>query len=159
METRCSSCFPAHRTNDPATQPVDTLKFSRRFLPFERQVLSAAWELMNPRGRLLLAGQIRHVNRIQRLLDWTELELYCMRWFRVSWPAESLFRDKDEFELATVLLRHGEQRIKVTVWSVGGHVFQLQSPTPLKPLREVVDLVVDNAHAGHHQYKETGRNG
>lgn len=52
------------------------------------------------------------------------------------------------------MLRRGGESVKVTVWSVGGHVFQLQSPKPLKPLRDALDLVVENVHMGHHQNEE-----
>ena len=131
------------------TSPV----WHRRFLPVEQQVLTATWEMLNPKGRSLLLEQVRSINRIQRLLEWNEIEFYSMRWFRVRWPEEALFRERDEFELGTVLVRCGDLRAKITVWSVGGHVFQLQSPSPLRPLRAERDLVVENAYPGHHQYK------
>jgi hypothetical protein len=83
-----------------------------------------------------LAGQISCINKVQRILDWRSVEFYRMRWFKVrQWPSESLFENKAEFVLGTVEVRCKELLIPITVWSVGGHVFTLEAPQPLKPLR------------------------
>jgi hypothetical protein len=132
---------------------VDTRAWPSRFLPFEQRVLTATWGMLNEAGRALFVEQVRSINKVQRLLDWREIEFYSMRWFKVHWPEEALFRERDEFELGTILLRGGDHRAKVTVWSVAGHLFQLQSPSPMKPLRAETEIVVENAYAGHHRYK------
>jgi hypothetical protein len=133
---------------------VDTPVWPKQFLPFEQHVLSATWRLLNEKGRALFVEQVKRINKIQRPLDWREINFYSMHWFKLKkWPEEVLFRERDEFELGTVLLRTEKHRVKVTVWSVGGRLFQLHSPSAMKPLRTEAKIVVENAYAGHHQYK------
>lgn len=86
------------------------------------------------------AAQVRCVNKIQRLLEWNEVEFYAMRWFKVAWPEEVLFKDRSEMLLARVTLSWSEGRQDVEVFVVGGVVFSLESNRRMKPLRKMTSL-------------------
>ena len=113
------------------------LVFDGRFHPFERTVLEGVYlALPEPTGAKF-AAQVRCINKIQRLLDWREIEFYAMRWFKVTWPPELLFDEKGEFSLARVLLDVDRKTQVLDVYSVGGHVFSIESDRPMKPLKGI----------------------
>jgi len=112
------------------------MKMSRRFLGFETACLEAVHSALPSNAAELFAEQVQSINKIQRLLEWKEIEFYSMRWFKVAWPSSALFTDSDEFVLATLRLHADGVEYPVKVWSVGGHVFSIESDTPLKPLRD-----------------------
>ena len=58
-----------------------------------------------------------------------------MRWFKVRWPAEVLFQERGEIELASGLLQASDVSAVVRVWAVGGHVFCIESDKSLKAFR------------------------
>lgn len=81
------------------------------------------------------SAQVDSINKVQRLLDWKEIEFYCMSWFKVRWPQEVLFQNHAEFVLGTGVLESGGITATVSVWAVGGHVFSLESDVPLKQFK------------------------
>jgi hypothetical protein len=116
---------------------VDALPFPKLLLPFERQVLGAIWEILDTPDQVRLAGQISSINKVQRILNWRSIEFYRMRWFKVApWPSEFQFENLEEFILGTVEIVQREHAIRIKVWSVGGHVFTLESSKPMRPLKD-----------------------
>ena len=111
--------------------------FRARLFPFEQAILNAVGEALHPPMRRLYEAQVACINKVQRLLEWHEIEFYCMRFFRVRWPPEVLFENQAEFRLASGSLQARNLNAAFTVWSVGGHVFSIESVTPLKPLRSI----------------------
>jgi hypothetical protein len=105
-----------------------------KFLPFELAILEAVGQVLPAALAGQLARQVAAVNKVQRLLEWHEIELYCMRWFKVRWPEAVLFPRKDEHSLAQVECLFGSTLVPITVWAVAGHVFSLESPIGLKTL-------------------------
>lgn len=85
-------------------------------------------------------SQIKHINKVQRLLEWNEIEFYCMRFFRVRWPEESLFKNKGEFILGRGRITSWGLAADVAVWAVGGHVFSIESEASLKPFSSMQDV-------------------
>jgi len=78
-------------------------------------------------------AQVACINKVQRLLEWNEIEFYCMRFLKIRWPEAVLFEDKGEFIIASGTLRTEDLSAEFTVWSVNGHLFSIESRTPLKP--------------------------
>jgi hypothetical protein len=107
---------------------------SSKLLPFEVAILQAVARTLPERLSELLSQQLAVVNKVQRLLEWNEIEFYCMRWFKVRWPDHVLFPRRDEHSLAEVQCAFGGTEVPVTVWAVHGHVFSLESSTGLKAL-------------------------
>lgn len=68
-----------------------------------------------------------------------------MRWFKVAWPPEVLFDEKGEFSLARVLLDVDRMTQVLDVYSVGGHVFSIESDRPMKPLKGIAALTMSVA--------------
>ena len=112
----------------PSEQP------SRKLLPYEVAIFEAVAHQLPPGLSALLWKQLAVVNKVQRLLEWNEIELYCMRWFKVRWPENVLFPKRDEHLLGRVTCAFGSVELPIEVWSVGGHVFSLESPIGLKGL-------------------------
>lgn len=72
-----------------------------KLLPFEKDILSSLCAAISPELRDQYSAQVESINKVQRLLDWKEIEFYCMRWFKVRWPREVLFRNQAEFVLGS----------------------------------------------------------
>lgn len=112
----------------------------RKFLPFESAILGAVGSALAPELRGLFDAQLAHVNKVQRLLNWNEIEFYSMRWLKVHWPRSILFQDRGEFVLGSGTLSAAGSSAVVTVWAVGGHVFSIESKAPLKQFETVKDV-------------------
>jgi hypothetical protein len=112
------------------------LSFSRKFLPFEKVVLSAVYDALPSNLRQTFAVQVGCINKVQRILEWNEIEFYSMRWFKLDWPEEALFAERKEVCIATVDLQEPAAQT-ISVHAVGGHVFSLECPDSLKALRRV----------------------
>lgn len=118
-----------------------------KLLPFEQAVLGGIGSMLQGSQRDQFADQVSHINKVQRLLDWREIEFYCMHWFKVRWPSAILFQRREEFELGCgLLLAHGSTT-HVKVWAVDGHVFSIESESSLKPFRTATDVSFSPAAA------------
>lgn len=111
-----------------------------QLLPFERLILEGVGAALPEAQRPRYVQQLAHINKVQRLLDWREIEFFCMRWFRVRWPEALLFENRAEFELGSGVLRAGSEELRIKVWAVGGHVFSIESEQALKPWAKARDL-------------------
>ncbi len=112
--------------------------------------MSKVGSSLSPEQRDQLAAQVTHINKVQRLLDWNEIEFYCMRWFKVRWPTAVLFENHCEFVLGSGTLRAPDIVAPVKVWAAGGHIFSIESEVPLKSFRTAtgVSFVADAAQPG-----------
>lgn len=106
-------------------------------LPFERAILNAVGAALPSDTRALYEAQLGDINKVQRLLEWNEIEFYCMRWFKVRWPEQHLFPSKAEIALGSGVLSADELSVEITVWAVGGHVFSIESKHSLKPFKDL----------------------
>jgi hypothetical protein len=111
-----------------------------KLLPFEHVILSTVGSSLLPEQRGQFGQQIAHINKVQRLLEWNEIEFYSMRWFKVRWPPAVLFQNHGEFELGSGTLQAQGLVARVKVWAVGGHVFSIESEVSLKPFRSAAHL-------------------
>lgn len=106
--------------------------FPAQLLPFERLILDKVGAALPSRLQEPFAAQLQLINKVQRLLDWREVEFYRMHWFRVNWPQSVLFANREAFILGSGLLSAGALAAAVTVWAVGGHLFSIEADSPLK---------------------------
>lgn len=121
---------------------------SGQLLPFELKLLEAAATTLSSSDVALFSKQVACINKVQRLLDWKEIEFYRMRWFRARWPEEVLFADKSEIRIATIQCEFGSKKTSVDVWAVGGHIFSLESPVGFSGLSISGPLTVGEVRAG-----------
>lgn len=115
---------------------TDALKFSRKLLPFEKEILTAVHAHLPSNVARKFAAQIAAINKVQRLLEWHEIEFYSMRWFKAHWPPECLFSQRGETEMARVEAVFGSRSLDVSVWSVNGHLFSLEAKEGMKQLQK-----------------------
>jgi hypothetical protein len=118
-----------------------------KLLPFENAILRTVGSSLPPEQRDLFAEQVTHINKVQRLLEWNEIEFYCVHWFKTRWPPAVLFLNHGEFELASGTLRAQGIVAPVKVWAVGGHVFSIESEISLKPFRTAANISFELASA------------
>lgn len=111
--------------------------YRNQLYPFERAILAELGAALPPGVKESYSAQLRCINKVQRLLDWNEIEFYCMRFFRVRWPEQYLFLNKDEFILGTGEIGGDSLTADIAVWAVGGHVFSIESESPLKRFRSL----------------------
>lgn len=105
----------------------------RTFTPVEEAILEAVADSIPPEAEPKIRRQIQSINRVQRILDWTEINLYSARRGKVTWPDESLFDNQGEFELAKLRFSAAGREFESSLWCVGGHVFSLIIRPSIKP--------------------------
>ena len=126
----------------------------RTFTPVEKAILEAVADSIPSEARPKIRRQIQSINRVQRILDWTEINLYCARRGKVAWPDEAMFDNQGEFELAKLPFSAAGREFESTLWCVGGHVFSLVIRPSIKPFcfeipaGLTVELVSDPTSAG-----------
>ena len=116
----------------------------RTFTPVERIILDAVAESVPVEMQPKIRRQIESINLVQRILDWTEINLYCDHLGKVRWPAEAKFDNDGEFELAKASYSVAGRDFETTIWCVGGHIFSLITRPSIKPycFADVSDMSV-----------------
>lgn len=123
----------------------------KTYTPVEETILLAIAEALPIGSRKLMLSQMRATNKVQRTLDWTEINFYCMRSGKVRWPPEVAFPNSGEFKLATVKYRLASRPFQTTLWAVSGHMFSFVTrPSPKsycfdRPTEITVILLGDSA--------------
>ena len=107
---------------------------TRKWTPWEDRLLSALTEKFGHKHLDIFKKQIKAVNKIQRIVGWTEIDLYVMRRSRVCWDEVPKFFDDQEFTLARASTFIGDKRIQSELTCVGGHFFSIESDAPIKSL-------------------------
>ena len=106
-------------------------------------MLAALTEKFGRNHREIFQKQIDAVNKVQRIVGWTEIDLYVMRQGRVCWDDIPKFFDDQEFTLARASTFFGAKRIQSKLSCVRGHFFSIESDTPIKPLAFREDIRID----------------
>jgi hypothetical protein len=104
-----------------------------RFTPFEESVLAEVERVLPTACREKFVRQRQAINRVQRLLDWTEISFYSMRHGAVNWDPSIMFRNQGELALAEIGFSIHGRDFCSTLWSVGGHIFSLVTRPSIKP--------------------------
>lgn len=117
--------------------------WSRKWTPWEERLLAALTEKFGHKHRDIFQKQIQAVNKVQRIVGWTEIDLYVMRHGRVCWDDIPKFFDDREFTLARASTFVGDKRIQSELACVGGHLFSIESDAPIKPLAFRDDIRVE----------------
>ncbi len=114
-----------------------------RLHPFERRALDALKAKMSSAAAAKLATQLDSIDRIERLTEGKEVNLYSKRWTTPARGDGDRFPDREsEAPLAAVwMTRVGSSaRLKVEVWLADGHLFSLGFAMPPAAFFESKDL-------------------
>ncbi|MFM2293729.1 MAG: hypothetical protein RLZZ350_142 [Verrucomicrobiota bacterium] len=104
-----------------------------KWTPWETLVLR---ELCNPLAaehRRVIETQLQAINKIQRIVGWTEIDFYVTRKGRVCWDGVPMLNDTSEFLLAKASTRVGNVTIESELTCISGHLFSIESDAPVKP--------------------------
>ena len=104
----------------------------RTFTPVEERLLGEISNALPEHIRQVYRKQIQSINKVQRYLDWTEINFYHLRKGRPDWGSVQQFRRTDEFTLASVGYRTKGIDFKTTLKGVSGHIFSLVTRPSIK---------------------------
>ena len=109
---------------------LDFLLGSRaNFYPFEKRIIEEVEARLNSEGCSRLQQQVEAINKIQRLADGKEVNLYQMRNGKPAFDEKLRFPDgRTEALLASARLVHPENgtKLEVKIWLVKGKLFSLE---------------------------------
>jgi hypothetical protein len=115
------------------------------FYPFEMRIIDAVKSRLDDDAATRLQRQIEVINKIQRLADGKEVNLYQMRGGKAVFDDERRFPDAaDEALLASVNLTGPDERanLKAEVWLAKGRLFSLVFNKPPKQFFAGMNLTV-----------------
>lgn len=104
----------------------------QRFTPVESAVLNSVVEVLPVDASATCEQQIAAVNRVQRYLDWTEINLYCIKNGRPNWVGVPSFSNRSEFTLSESSFTIGNRRFTTRIVCISGHVFSLITRPSIK---------------------------
>jgi hypothetical protein len=95
------------------------------FTPVEERLLGEISNALSEHIGQVYRKQTQSINKVQRDLDWTEINFYYFRKGKPDWGSVRQFRRIDEFTLASVGYRIKGIDFKTTLKGVSGHIFSL----------------------------------
>ena len=98
---------------------------------------------LGDKHRKILLSQLEAINKIQRIVGWTEIDFYVTKRGQVSWDGVHAFFDDREFTLARASTFTGGARIQSEVFCIAGHLFSIESKAPIKPIAFRPDVRVE----------------
>jgi hypothetical protein len=104
----------------------------RTFTPVEERLLEEIYKALPEHIRGVYLEQTQSINKVQRYLDWTEINFYHFRKGKSDWGSVQQFRRTDEFTLASVGYRMRGIDFKTTLQGVSGHIFSLVTRPSIK---------------------------
>ena len=104
----------------------------RTFTPVEERLLGEIAKALPEHIRDIYLKQIQSINKVQRYLDWTEINFYHFRKGNPDWGSVQQFRRTDEFTLASVGYRIKGIDFETTLKGVSGHIFSLVTRPSIK---------------------------
>lgn len=119
------------------------------FYPFEMRIIDAVKSRLDDEAASRLQGQIAVINKIQRLSDGKEVNLYQMRGGKALFDDNRRFPDAaDEALLASVNLTGPDERanLKAEVWLAKGRLFSLVFNKPPKQFFAGMNLAAAQPH-------------
>lgn len=97
---------------------------------------------MAARHRPVLQAQLDAVTKIQRIVGWTEIDLYVIKQGRVCWESVPGFEDTSEFRLARTRTICAGLTVESELTCLNGHLFCIESNAAIKPLAFRHDIQV-----------------
>src|SRR5689334_6933986 len=71
-----------------------------KWTPWEEHLLRLLTQKLGDKHRQIILSQLEAINKIQRIVGWTEIDFYVMRKGHVSWEGVPMLFDDREFTLA-----------------------------------------------------------
>jgi hypothetical protein len=104
----------------------------RTFTPVEERLLDEIYKALPEHIRGVYLEQTQSINKVQRYLDWTEINFYHFREGKSDWGSVQRFRRTDEFTLASVGYRIKGIDFETRLKGVSGHIFSLITRPSIK---------------------------
>jgi hypothetical protein len=104
-----------------------------RFTPVEERLLAEFTKLLPSGVAEKVQSQIAAFNRVQRLLDWTEVNFYHLRRGKPAWEEVERCADKSELNVAEIRFLVGDKSFRARFKFVEGHLFSLVIRPSIKP--------------------------
>ena len=93
------------------------------FTPVEKAVLDSISPLLSPTVATIYDQQLAAINKVQRYLEWTEINFYRIVRGKPNWTGIPQFPRSDEFTLAKSTYRVANTKFTSRIDCVNGHVF------------------------------------
>ena len=104
----------------------------RTFTPVEIAVLDSVVASLPAASSVICQEQIAAINKVQRYLDWTEVNFYRINATEPGWNGVPLFRNHDEFTLSKSTYTIDHCSFTTQIICVGGHIFSFVTRASIK---------------------------
>ena len=104
-----------------------------RWTPWEQSIQAAILSASPISTQQILAAQFDSINKVQRIVKWSEIDFYVMREGKVNWSDIPTFTNKDDFLLAKTVTETPLKAIHTYVHCTKGHIFSFESDYPIRP--------------------------
>ena len=116
----------------------------RLWTPWEEALTKTVLAKLGIKSQEIVSAQLAGVNKVQRILDWREIDLYVKRKGKVDRSGVPKLFDDREFVLAKTVTKLESSRIYTRIFCVSGFVFSFESDQPIRPIafRDAFDMEV-----------------
>ena len=104
----------------------------KTFTPVEERLLGEISNALPEHIRQVYRDQIQSINKVQRYLDWTEINFYHLKQGKPGWGSVQQFKRIDEITLASIRYRIKGIDFETTLQGVSGHIFSLVTRPSVK---------------------------
>ncbi len=105
-----------------------------KWTPGEEALIHAVLNELNEKTQTTMRAQLSQANKIQRILGWSEIDLYMMKNGKVCRDGLPKLFDDREFVLSKVITKLGADKINTSVSCVNGFLFSFESNRPIRPI-------------------------
>ena len=116
---------------------------SNRLSDLETRILDCVRARLDERIAVLWDKQVQAINKVQRLPDGVEVNLYRMKGGRPTFDADLAFPNKTEelpLAKAEIKLANAAQKLVARVWCVNGFLFMIEYEVSVKYFEEAAGL-------------------
>ncbi len=106
-------------------------------------MLGLLMQKLGDRHRQIISSQLGAINKIHRIVGWTEIDFYVMRKGQVCWDGVPALFDDREFTLVRASTFAEGGRIQSGLFCKEGHLFSIESKAPVKPIAFGRDVQIE----------------
>jgi hypothetical protein len=126
----------------------------RTFTPVEIAVLDSVVAALPAAAAATCKEQVASITKVQRHLEWTEINFYRITHGRPDWTGVPLFPDRGEFALSQSKYTIDGHRFTTRIMCVAGHIFSFVTRPSIKKycfgsLNDIQTIVFTDPTQGH----------
>jgi hypothetical protein len=111
-----------------------------KYTPWEMGLLNCLVASLSDSAAFVISGQVRSFNKIQRIINDSEIDFYLMRKGVVDRSGLLRLSDHSEFTLAELVTQTHGLMIVTKVQMIDGYLFSLESDFPISKISFKSDL-------------------